>query len=189
LALTEKETLILLSRMAADDQAAAREFYRAYAPVVKSFLKGDGWEPSLAEDTVQATMLEVWKHPTRYQPGGSAKFKTWLLGIANRRLIDLLRKRPKQQTVELDDEMIATEIDAGYARVDEAQRRSALRQCMKKLKGSHRQLLVLAHAHDLPGREVAAMMGMPEGTVKSALHTAKGLIRKCLERLLGVTTR
>jgi RNA polymerase sigma-70 factor (ECF subfamily) len=189
LTLTERDTLMLLNRMAAGDQAAAREFYRAYAPVVKSFLKGDGWEPSLVEDAVQRTMLEVWKHPTRYHPGGSAKFKTWLLGIANKRLIDLLRKRPKQQMVELDDEMIATEADEGYVRVHGAQLRSAVQQCMKKLKASHRQLLVLAHEHELPGREIAQVMAMPEGTVKSALHTPKGLVTKCLERLLGGATR
>ncbi len=188
MALTENETLILLSRMAAGDQAAARELYRAYAPIVKGFLKGYGWETSLVEDAVQATMLEIWKHPNRYQPGGSAKFKTWLLDIANKRLIDLLRKRPKQ-TDELDDEIIATEIDEGYSRMHESQRRSAVQQCMEKLKGSHRQLLVLAHEHELPGREIAQIMAMPEGTVKSALHTAKGLIRKCLERLLGGATR
>jgi len=58
LALTEKETLILLNLMAAGDQAAARKFYQAYAPVVKGFLKGGGWESSLVEDAVQATMLE-----------------------------------------------------------------------------------------------------------------------------------
>ena len=188
MALTEKETLILLNLMAAGDQAAARKFYQGYAPVVKGFLKGGGWESSLVEDAVQATMLDIWKHPNRYQPGGSAKFKTWLLGIANRRLIDLLRKRPKQAD-ESDDEMIATDIDEGYSRMHEAQRGSAVRQCLHKLKGSHRQLLVLAHEHELPGREIAEIMGMPEGTVKSALHTAKGLVRKCLERLLGMTTR
>lgn len=186
--LTEKETLILLNRVAAGDQAAVRELYRAYAPIVKDFLKGRGWELSLVEDAVQVTMLEVWTHPTRYQPGGRAKFKTWLLDIAKKRLIDLLRRRPKQ-TDELDDEMIATETDDGYARVHEAQLRSAVQQCMKKLKGSHRQLLVLSHDHELPGREIAQIMGIPEGTVKSALHTAKGLIKKCLERLLGGTTR
>ena len=188
MALTEKETLILLNRIAAGDHAAVRELYQAYAPIVKDFLKGRGWELSLVEDAVQATMLEVWKHPTRYQPGGSAQFKTWLLGIANRRLIDLLRKRPKQQTVELDEEMIATDIDEGYARVHEAQRRSALRQCMSKLKGLHRQLLVLAHEDGLPGREISKIMAMPEGTVKSTLHTARGVIKKCLERLLREAT-
>lgn len=188
MALTEKDTLILLNRIAAGDHSAVRELYRAYAPIVKDFLKGRGWELSLVEDAVQVTMLEIWKHPSRYQPGGRAKFKTWLLDIANKRLIDLLRRRPKQ-TDELDDEMIATETDEGYARVLETQCRSAVQQCMKKLKGSHRQLLVLSHEHELPGREIAQIMGMPEGTVKSALHTAKGLIKKCLERLLGGVTR
>ncbi len=188
MALTENETLILLNRIAAGDHAAVRELYQAYAPIVKDFLKGRGWELSLVEDAVQATMLEIWKHPSRYQPGGRANFKTWLLGIADKRLIDMLRRRPKQAD-ELDDEMIATETDEGYARVHEAQCRSAVQECMKKLKGSHRQLLVLSHEHELPGREIAQIMGIPEGTVKSALHTAKGLIKKCLERLLGGATR
>lgn len=183
MALTENETLNLLKRMAASDQAAARQFYLAYAPIVKSFLKRGGWEPSLVEDAIQATMIEVWKYPERYQTGGRASFKTWLLGIAKNRLVDALRKRP-EQAEEPDEEMIATALDEGYERMHEAQRRRALQQCLDKLKGPHRQLLTLAYEHELPGREIGAIMDMPEGTVKSTLHYAKGMIRKCLERLL-----
>jgi len=98
------------------------------------------------------------------------------LGIAYRRLIDLLRKLPKQ-TDELNGEIIGPEGPEG------PERSAALRQCMEKLKGSHRQLLVLAYEHELPGREIAEIMDIPVGTVKSALHTAKGLVKKCLERL------
>lgn len=180
--LTETETNRLLKRMAEGDQAAARQFYLAFASPITSFLQRRADEFSLVEDALQATMEEIWKHPDRYQPGGSAKFTTWLLGIANRRLIDLLRKRP-DPAVELDEDMISTEVDEGYERMHEAQRKTALQQCMQRLKGSQRQVLVLAHEHELPGREIAEIMGMPEGTVKSALHYAKGLVRKCLERL------
>jgi RNA polymerase sigma-70 factor, ECF subfamily len=180
---TEEESLRLLKRIAEGDQAAARQFYLAYSSIVKSFLKRRGEELALVEDALQATMLEVWKHPGRYQPGGRASFKTWLLGIAHNRLIDLLRKRP-DPAVELDEEMISTEMDDGYERMHEAQRKAALQQCMQRLKGSQRQLLSLAYEHEMPGRAIGEIMAMPEGTVKSALHYAKGLIRKCLERLL-----
>lgn len=181
--LTENETLRLLKSMAEGDQAAARQFYLAYASIVKSFLKRRGEELALVEDAVQATMLEVWKHPDRYQPGGRASFKTWLLGIASNRLIDLQRKRPAPAD-ELDEEMISTQLDEGYERLHEEQRKTALRQCMQRLKGPQRQLLTLAYEHELPGREIGEIMNMPEGTVKSTLHYAKGLIKKCLERLL-----
>jgi RNA polymerase sigma-70 factor (ECF subfamily) len=180
---TEEETFRLLKRMAEGDQAAARQFYLAYASTVKSFLKRRGEEFSLVEDALQATMMEIWKHPDRYQPGGRASFKTWLLGIANNRLIDLLRKRPDPAD-DLDEEMIFTEMNEGYERMHEAQRKAALQQCMQRLKGPQRQLLTLAYEHEVPGREIGEIMGMPEGTVKSTLHYAKGLIKKCLERLL-----
>lgn len=182
--ITENETLRLLRRMADGDQAAARQFYLAYASTVKSFLKRREEALSHVEDALQATMIEIWKHPERYQPGGRASFKTWLLGIANNRLIDLLRKR-SEPAEELDEEMIATETHEGYTRLHEAQRKEALHQCMQRLKGSHRQLLTLAYEHELPGREIGEIMDMAEGTVKSTLHYAKGLIRKCLERLLS----
>jgi len=188
LALTESETLYLLKSMAGGDQTAARQFYLAYVPMVKSFLMRGGWEPALVEDALQATMMEVWKHPDRFQPGGKASFKTWLLGIAKFRLTDLLRKRP-DPTEELNEDMISTELDEGYERMHEEQRKAALRQCMQKLKGSQRQLLTLAYEHEVPGREIGQIMDMPEGTVKSTLHYAKGLIKKCLERLLIEVTR
>jgi RNA polymerase sigma-70 factor, ECF subfamily len=187
LSITEKETLHLLQRMAADDQAATRQFYLAYARIVRNHLRRGGWESSVVEDAVQTTMLEIWRHPDRYQPGGLASFKTWLLKIADRRLIDLLRRRP-EQAEELDEGMISTEVDEGYEQMLQAERKAALQQCRQKLKGIQRQLLALAYEHELSGREIGEIMGMPEGTVKSALHYAKGLIRKCLERLLkGVT--
>lgn len=188
MALTEKETLLLLKRIAVDDQAATRQFYQAYARIVRNHLRHGGWEPSVVEDAVQTTMLEIWRHPDRYLPDGPASFKTWLLKIADRRLIDLLRKRP-EQAEELDEGMISTGVDEGYERMLREERKAALHQCRQKLKGTQRQLLALAYVHELSGREIGEIMDMPEGTVKSGLHYAKGLIRKCLERLLKGGTK
>lgn len=188
MALTEKETLLLLQRMAADDQAATRQFYQAYARIVRNHLRRGGWESSVVEDAVQTTMMDIWRHPDRYLTGGSASFKTWLLKIADRRLIDLLRKRP-EQAEELDEGMISTDVEEGYERMHRAERKAALQQCQQRLKGIQRQLLALAYVHELSGREIGEIMEMPEGTVKSALHYAKGLVRKCLERLLKGGTK
>jgi len=188
LSITEKETLLLLKRIAVDDQAATRQLYQAYVRIVRNHLRRGGWESSVVEDAVQTTMMEIWRHPDRYLPGGPASFTTWLLKIADRRLIDLLRKRP-EQAEELDEGMISTEVDEGYERMLRAERKAALQQCRQKLKGTQRQLLALAYEHELVGREIGEIMGMPEGTVKSALHYAKGLIRKCLERLLKGDTK
>jgi len=199
---TEKETLAWLAGMQAGDEAAAQQFYRAYAPTVKSFLLRGGWEIGVVEDAVQATMIEVWKHPDRFQPGGRAQFKTWLLRIAQFRLTDLLRKQPAQAVAfdeahpnaqAEDGEDFMQQGDEGhesddgmpvevYAKVHQAQRKAALAQCMDRLKGLHRQMLSMAYEHEMPGREIAERLEMPEGTVKSTLHYAKGLIRKCLER-------
>lgn len=197
----DAEALGLLRRMCDGEEAAARQFYRAYAPIVKNFLLRGGWEYSLVEDALQATMIEVWKHPERFQPDRGARFKTWLLGIAKFRLTDLLRKQPTQAR-ELDPENMASDPDEGYdpaqpdrdadgieqeegyARMHQAQRKSALEQCLDRLKGLHRQLLCMAYENELPGREIAETLDMPEGTVKSTLHYAKSLMRKCLERRL-----
>lgn len=188
MALTENETLLLLQRMAADDQAATRQFYQAYARIVRNHLRRGGWESSVVEDAVQTTMMDIWRHPDRYLTGGPASFKTWLLKIADRRLIDLLRRRP-EQAEELDEGMISTDVEEGYERMHRAERKAALQQCQQRLKGTQRQLLALAYVHELSGREIGEIMEMPEGTVKSALHYAKGLVRKCLERLLKGGTK
>lgn len=121
MALTENETLRLLKEMAEGNQAASHQFYRAYSPIVRKFLLRRGEEPALVEDALQVTMLEVWKRPERFQLGGGASFKTWLLRIASNRLIDLQRKRP-DRVEELDEEMISSEINEGYERVHAAQR-------------------------------------------------------------------
>lgn len=199
--LVEIEPTSLLRRMRDGDEAAARQFYRAYSPVVKRFLLRSGWEYSLVEDALQATMIEVWKHPERYQSNRGASFKSWLLSIAKFRLTDMLRKQSLQVT-DLDEERMSSDQDdgyepsrpdkdiddveqeEGYARLHQQQRRHAVEQCLDRLKGIHRQLLCMAYEHELPGREIAEALGMPEGTVKSTLHYAKNLMRKCLDRRL-----
>lgn len=182
--ITESETLALLKRMADGNEAAARQFYIAYRPILRSFLSRGGYDSVMVEDTLQEVMVEVWKHPDRFRQGQGASFKTWLLSIAQFRLIDQIRKK-KIPTEELSEEIAGDAEDDGYAAVHSLDRRTAVTHCKEKLKGKHRQLLTLAYEHDLTGQEIAKVMDMPEGTVKSALHYARNLIRDCVERMLG----
>ncbi|MCW1934744.1 RNA polymerase sigma factor [Pararhodobacter zhoushanensis] len=105
--------------------------------------------------------------------------RTWIFGIAYRKVIDVHRKRAR---VTVTDEVpetgdVAEAADAGYAAQQEAEH---LRVCMGTLKDEHRSAISLAFYEDMTCAEIAEIAGVPEGTIKSRLHHAKKLLLHCL---------
>ena len=96
-------------------------------------------------------------------------FKSWLLGIARNKCGDYYRKKATAREVELKD---------SRARRSPASRFEAVHETLDKLSACDRQMLTLYYAVQLPQAEIAARLGIPLGTVKSRLHTARENFRK-----------
>ena len=136
-----------------------------------------------AEDLVQETMLRAWKHPDAMNPErGSAR--AWLFTTARHLAIDAWRRRearvgevvtdaPPEPRVELDE-------------ADRAVEAWTIAEALERLSPAHREVLVECFYRGRSVAEVAAVLGIPAGTVKSRTHYAVRALRLVLDEM-GVT--
>jgi RNA polymerase sigma-70 factor, ECF subfamily len=154
-----------------------RELYRYLARYLGN--------PTLAEDVFQNTFLQIHLKRGLYEDG--RPFRPWLYAIATHQAVDALRKAGRHPTVSLDQRVTPTQHDseAGslldllvnegvgpLAELQEQERQQWVRQSIERLPDTLRQTLILAYHQDLKYREIADLLKIPVGTVKSRLHAA-----------------
>jgi RNA polymerase sigma-70 factor, ECF subfamily len=171
----------LIARLAGGDDAALRELFTRHAPWLAARLRTVLPLPDV-EDVLQETFLAVWKGARNYSPRGAAG--GWLWTIARRQAALLLRHRGPG-TVALADEIVVGEdpVEAALARADlEAAAAAALGppRSAERPESPEREVWRLMYLEDRPIAEVAELMGVPEGTVKSRAHRARRLLRAAL---------
>jgi RNA polymerase sigma-70 factor, ECF subfamily len=174
----ESDEAALLRRVAAGDDAALAELYRLHGQVVFAqvlFVVGDR---ALAEEVLQDTMLAVWRQAGTFR--GQSRVRSWVIAIARRQARDRLR-RHRFEVVE--DEGLANRPspDPGpdlvvLDRSDVAEVAAAI-QGLGRL---HREVLGLALAAELTLAEVAGILEVPIGTVKSRLAAARTALCRAL---------
>ena len=164
--------------VAAGDRAAAEMLVLRYQRLVRSFLLKLCHDSHLADDLAQETLLRMLRHADRYDP--QYPMRTWLLTIARRLLINHSRRAdsrvghsefpglqhpaagPAERAAALDEQL------ATRRRLDAA---------MQQLNETQRSSLVLFYEQDLSVQEMARVLDMPVGTVKSHLHRARAALR------------
>lgn len=174
---------ILLKRIGKKEMAAMETFYRRYENLLFRFaLKKLNHEIEAAE-IVNTVMLEVWNNASFE---GRSKVSTWLMGIANFRIIDLLRKRKKNH---VDIEEIKHKADENneidmHKVVAAAQTRDFIEYCLHKLSTQHKQVMELLFFQESSYEEIAESMTCSIGTVKSRIFHAKKQLKQCLVKYL-----
>lgn len=137
-----------------------------------------------AEDVVQDAFLQVHLAAASFDP--QRKFKPWLFTIAANKARDHLRSRTRKKEVPLDasvdgDEdsdggrFLALMADNGptpFENVEEAEKIALVRKTVDQLPPALREVLILAYFHQFPYKEMADILDIPLGTVKSRLHAA-----------------
>ena len=153
-----------------------RELYRYLARYLGN--------PALAEDVFQNTFLQVHLKRALYEDGRPVR--PWLYSIATHQAVDALRKAGRHPTVSLDRRISGSgEGDAGalvdllvgdgtapLAAMQEQERRDWVARSVERLPEALKQTLMLAYHQDLKYREIAEILKIPVGTVKSRLHAA-----------------
>lgn len=136
-----------------------------------------------AEEVVQETFLDVLKALPRYRVDGPARFETWLYRVTvNRCRMRLRRSRPPSADWDaLAERLVSAE---PYHNPETAARRGEVRralwQAVDHLPDHHRLVILLRYLYDLPYKEIAQVLEISEGTVKSRLHTAHQRLRERL---------
>lgn len=168
----------VVARMAQGDRHALAEVYATYERPLLAYLRHLTGDPGLAEELLQDTFLAAWTGASGYT--GRASVHGWLLGIARRRTHDALRRR----RVQLVD---ATALDPLPDAAPEPEDRVLLEAehedvaaAVHRLAPIHREVLILTFVHELSNQDLAEVLGIPLGTVKSRLHQAKRALRSAL---------
>jgi RNA polymerase sigma-70 factor, ECF subfamily len=165
----------LIASLASGDDTALRQLFDRHAPWLAARLRG-ALPPDDVEDVLQETFLAVWKNAKTYQPRGAPA--AWLWVIA-RNQAALLRRHRGQPAAPLPDEL-PDEIHTEEAALTRADLETAAAAALGPPGAPERDVWRLMYLEDRPVAEVAELMGIPEGTVKSRAHRARRLLRAAL---------
>jgi RNA polymerase sigma-70 factor (ECF subfamily) len=151
---------------------AVDAFYRAHARTVLRWVIRLGGPRLDPEDTAHDVFLAALGAIGRYRT--DAPLEPWLFGVTRRVVANARRRAWFRRIVGWDDELVVVDRSPGAdARLDQLRRRRLVQEVLEQLTDSQREVLVLS---DLEGRsapEVAALLGIPVGTVYSRVHGAR----------------
>jgi RNA polymerase sigma-70 factor (ECF subfamily) len=168
----------LIERIASGDKLAMRALFARHHVRVYRFILRLVRDETLAEDLIGEVFLDVWRQAASFK--GRAAVSTWLLAIARFKALSLLRRKGG---VALDEEAarkIEDTADNPEAAIERKQRSEILRRCWSTLSPQHRDIIDLVYYQEKTIAEVAAIVGVPENTVKTRMFYA----RKHLAQLL-----
>jgi RNA polymerase sigma-70 factor, ECF subfamily len=168
----------LLRRIARGDEDAMAAFYREHGQVVLAQVLLVTGERVLAEEIVQDTMLAVWRGAGSFR--GESSARSWVIAIARRQTRDRLRSRRLRV---VDDAFLADQPGSDPGPEVMALDRAELAEVMaaiRELAASHREVLGLVFGSGLSLPEVAGVLEIPVGTVKSRLFAARTALSRTL---------
>jgi RNA polymerase sigma-70 factor (ECF subfamily) len=176
---------LLIERVGQGDRAAFGELYDEMAPRVLGLVTRLLRDPSQSEEVTQEIFLEIWQTAPRFDPnkGGAA---TWILTMTHRRAVD--RVRASQASRDRDVKIGIRDIDADYDHVAESVEvrieHERVEKAMARLTDTQRQAITLSYYGGYSNSEVAEILSVPLGTIKTRIRD--GMIR--LRDELGVAS-
>ena len=153
----------LVARMARRDEAALSELHRRFAPYLLGLGRKMLRDRDEADQCVQDAFLSAWNASARFDPQ-KASAKTWLVTIAHRRMLNVIRARGEAQYP-------IEEWDAPTQSPDLVER-MVMERAVNTLDGEERQLIELAFYQGYTHQELAELTGRPLGTIKTRLRSA-----------------
>ena len=167
-ALTDEELMQRVSSK--DDDRAYGELYHRHArKLMGFFFRQTGGDEALAADLTQDTFMRVWTARSKFQVSG---FRTWMLTIGynlvkNHYRLSEHQKQYEQFVVQTGEEVAESNI---VEHLDNKAFDQALKQHLEKMPPESRLLFSLRFEEELTVPQIAVVMSIPEGTVKSRLH-------------------
>lgn len=163
----------LVAAVANGDRDALRVLYDRHAPWLTLRLSRRCGDSDLVDDAVQDTFLAVWRQASRYD--GRGEVAAWIWGIGIRRLIDLLRRRPRREfALGAREEAEPSAEEQVLLGVEYGDLAGALNRLSPELRA-----VVQATVLDgLTTREAARLLGIPAGTVKTRMMRARIQLRE-----------
>jgi len=170
---------VLIGRIAHGDRLAMQVLFARHHVRVYRFVLRLVRNESIAEDLISEVFLDVWRQAGRFE--GRSAVSTWLLAIARFKALSALRRKPDE---ELDDEAaeaIEDQSDDPEVAVQKKDTSEVLRKCLSALSPEHREVIDLVYYHEKSVEEVAAIVGIPENTVKTRMFYARKKLAELLK--------
>ena len=157
-------------RLAAGEEEALGEVYDAYAPLVFGLALRVTRSREAAEDVTQEVFAFLWERPLAFDPA-KGLLRTWLGTIAHRRAVEVVRREERRRvlTTTLAYEGAGPDIEDEVA---DAEVKVRVRHAVAVLPGGLREAVELAYYGGRTYRQVAAELGLAEGTAKSRIRLA-----------------
>jgi RNA polymerase sigma-70 factor (ECF subfamily) len=173
----------LLERYSQGDELAFRELVSRYKNSLYAFLKRFLNQRDLIEDVFQETFLQLFTSRDSFDP--QRPLRPWLFTIAANKAKDALRKQQRSSAVPIgtisdgeqvsfDDVLDSLSFDETrpYETLERGEFAERVRQVVANMPDSAREILILAYFNKFSYKQMAEILSIPIGTVKSRLHTA-----------------
>jgi RNA polymerase sigma-70 factor (ECF subfamily) len=191
------EEAVFVARLQANEDAAYDELVRTYSASIFHVAYRMLGETAEASDAVQEIFLKVFRNIGGFK--GEAALKTWVFKIAFSEILNRLRwwkRRYRFATVSLDDEpngtwsahadSLAASGPSPEQALQSKEQEAAIQQALGRLSSEHRSIIVLRDIEGFSYNEIADVLGVSIGTVKSRLARARADLKKTLMRFLSV---
>ena len=171
----QKEDELLVIRCQLGERAAFDELVERWYPPVWMYLRRVAGGDEAARDVAQDVWLRALRGIGRLRDG--SKLRPWLFGIARRALMDRLRQ---QYATRGDSDVDVEALPAGAFSDDSRDEMTAMEDELARLPVIEREVLTLFYLREMSLAEVAEVLDLPVGTVKSRLFRARQLLRRGL---------
>ena len=173
----------LVELVAQKDAAALEALYERYGRAAYSLARRILTEETLAQDVVQEVFLSLWRDARRFD-AGRGTVATYLLSMTHHRAVDVVRREENLRRWRTSDEGLELEPDP-KARVEDevvvSERRAEVRAALAELPAAQREALLLAYFGGYTQREVATLVGVPLGTVKTRMAAGMRKLKEALQ--------
>lgn len=165
------------------DRGAFASLFEFYAPRIKAMLMRSGASSDTAEDLAQETLLSVWRKAAQYDPQ-RASAAAWIFTIARNLRIDRLRQDQRAQLFALNEMVEPNESEDPHDILDGSERQSRVRAALAELPEEQVRVVQLSFVEGRAHGDIARLLDLPLGTVKSRLRLAMNRLRHLLGELL-----
>ena len=169
--------------IASQDPAALEELYDRHGAACYGLARRVVTDEQLAQDVVQEVFLAIWRGAATYD-GSRGTLSTWLYALTHHKSVDAVRRAQRHSGRRASEDALITEADPSPS-VDEqalaSVRRDQVRAALADLPEPQRRTLMLAYFGGYSQSEIAAMTGIPLGTVKTRTLAALRRLRSVLD--------
>jgi RNA polymerase sigma-70 factor (ECF subfamily) len=172
----------LVQLVAEKDADALKVLYERYGKVAYSLARRILTDEVLAQDVVQEVFLSLWRNAQRFD-AGRGTLATYLLSMTHHRAVDVVRREENLRRRRTSDEVLEFQPDPNpgvEAEAEAAERRSEVRAALAQLPSAQREALALAYFGGYTQREVATLVGVPLGTVKTRMAAGMRKLKQAL---------